>query len=127
METKIIVSDLFDNLPVSKKFLKSGSIEGSRIADIVEKIALSKKNISFKFILDRVEKFSTSGDNNLKNIVYTLYGKNVYDNVIELDYNYSGIKINGVIGNTNVNLILKYLNQINIFIENVSKNIDDEL
>lgn len=41
--TKIIVSNLFDNLPVRKKFLKSGSVEGSRIADIVEKIALSKK------------------------------------------------------------------------------------
>ena len=125
MELKLL--KVIDNLPVRKKFLKSGSIEGSRIADIVEKIALSKKNISFKFIQDRVEKFSGSGDNNLKNIVYTLYGKNVYDNVIELDYNYSGIKINGVIGNTNVNLILKYLNQINIFMENVSKNIDDEL
>lgn len=100
--TKIIVKNLFDNLPVRKKFLKSGSVEGSRIADIVEKIALSKKDISFKFIQDRVEKFSTSGDNNLKNIVYTLYGKNVYENVIDIDYNYGGIKITGVIGNTSL-------------------------
>ena len=100
--TKVIVSNLFDNMPVRKKFLKSGSVEASRIYDIVEKIALSHQDISFKYIQDGVEKFSTSGDNNLKNIIYTLYGKSVYENVLDVNSNINGIKIVGVIGNTSV-------------------------
>ena len=95
--TVIIVEDLFKNVPVRKKFLKSEKVETKLIHNMIEKIALSHKNVSIKYVEDGIEKFSSSGDNNLKNIVYTIYGKEIYDNLLDIDYNYNGIKASGVI------------------------------
>ena len=96
--TKIIVEDLFGKIPARKKFLKSSSIEAAKIYDIVEKISLSRKDISFKFVSDGRERFSTAGNNKLSNIIYTLYGKDITDNLIDVDKEINNIHISGVIG-----------------------------
>ena len=96
--TKIIVDDLFGKIPARKKFLKSSSIEAAKIYDIVEKISLSRKDISFKFVSDGRERFSTAGNNKLSNIIYTLYGKDITDNLIDVDKEINNIHISGVIG-----------------------------
>lgn len=95
--TNVIIEDLFEKIPVRKKFLKSPSVEANKIMEIVEKIALSHKEISFKYISDGRERFATAGDNNLKNIIYTLYGKEIYNNVIPIDNVKNNIKISGLI------------------------------
>ena len=96
--TKIIVEDLFGKIPARKKFLKSASLEAAKIYDIVEKISLSRKDISFKFVSDGRERFSTAGNNKLSNIIYTLYGKDITDNLIDVDKEINNIHISGVIG-----------------------------
>ena len=95
--TKIIVEDLFKNIPARKKFLKSASIEAAKIYDIVEKISLSRKDISFKFVSDNRERFSTPGNNKISNIIYTLYGKEVSDNLIDIDTIVNDVHITGVV------------------------------
>ena len=101
--TKIEVCDLFKKIPARKKFLKSASIEAAKIYDIVEKIALSRKDISFKFVSDKRERFSTAGNNKLNNIIYTLYGKDISDNLIEIDKTIDNIHLSGVLGKPQIN------------------------
>ncbi len=96
--TTVSINDLFNNMPVRKKFLKKNTVEASLIKDMIEKMALANPNISFKYVEDDIEKFSSSGDNNLRNIIYTLYGKEIYDNTFLINNNYNGIKINAIIG-----------------------------
>lgn len=95
--TTIIIRNLFENVPVRKKFLKSIQKEQSNVYDIVIKLAYTRPDISFKFIVDGSVRFSTSGDGKLKNILYTIYGKEVYDNLIEVNDDIRGIVISGYI------------------------------
>ena len=83
--TSVIVENLFDNVPVRKKFLKSVLKENSLTLDIVTKFSLSNPNIAFSLYIDGVEKYKTKGDGDVKLLIYGLYGKEVYDNLIKID------------------------------------------
>ncbi len=95
--TTVIVRNLFQNVPVRKKFLKGISKENSLIQDYVTKLALSKPSISFNLIIDGRQRFKSKGDGNLRQIIYELYGKEIYDNLIEVDGTEDGIKVYGFI------------------------------
>ncbi len=96
--TTIIVRNLFYNVPARRKFLNSPLTEGGYIADLVEHIALSKPHISFKFIHGKDVKFHTSGNNDLREIVYRIYGKDTADALIFVDYNHELMHITGFLG-----------------------------
>ncbi len=96
--TTIIVRNLFYNVPARRKFLNSPITEGGYIADLVERIALSKPHISFKFIHGKDVKFHTTGNNDLKEIVYRIYGKDTADELIAIDYTNEMMHMTGFIG-----------------------------
>lgn len=100
--TIITVRDIFFNTPARLKFLKSSSRELSVISDIVEKIALSNTNISFRYKIDDKLVFLTPGKGNLKDVIRTIYGKSIYSNIIEINEEDEDLKISGYIGNTNI-------------------------
>ena len=71
--TTIIARNLFFNTPARKKFLKTPVTEGTHVASVVEKIALSHPDISIRFIQNNQNKLYTSGNNNLKDLIYTVF------------------------------------------------------
>lgn len=97
--TTIIVKDLFYNVPARKKFLKSLSAEGSMVVDLIEHIALSHPEIGFRFTRDQRPVFQTSGNGDLKEVIYRIYGKETADNLIEFHLDDEILKGNGYIGN----------------------------
>ncbi|MBQ3124639.1 MAG: DNA mismatch repair endonuclease MutL [Clostridia bacterium] len=96
--TVIEVSDLFYNTPARRKFLKKETTEGGYISDILSRYIFAHPEISFKLIRDGKETIFSSGDNNLVNAVYCVYGKDYAKNMLEVDYEYNGIRITGLIG-----------------------------
>lgn len=96
--TTIIVRNLFYNTPARKKFLKSATTEGNYIQNLVEKLALSHPEISFKFINNNQIKLQTSGNCNLKDIIYQIYGKDIASNLVEITFESDEAKIKGYIG-----------------------------
>ncbi len=101
--TTVIVEDLFYNVPARKKFLKRDATEASYITSIVEKVAMSRPDISFKYIIDGEVKFITSGDNNTQNAIYAILGSDVAKKTIKVFREESGIKIEGFISSPNLN------------------------
>ncbi|MDC7278337.1 DNA mismatch repair endonuclease MutL [Butyrivibrio fibrisolvens] len=96
--TTFIVRQLFYNTPARKKFLKSESTEGSYVFDVVEHLALSHPEISFKFLLNGKEKLMTSGNGSLSDTIYQIYGRQIASNVLDIDYSDDKVSINGFIG-----------------------------
>ena len=96
--TILEVSDLFYNTPARKKFLKKPSVEGGYIADLMGRYVFAHPEISFKLIRDGKEVIFSSGDNNIINAVYSVYGKDYAKNMLEVNYEYNGIKVTGLIG-----------------------------
>ena len=96
--TSVIVEELFANVPARLKFLKKDTTEAMAVAAMVEKIALSKPHIAFKLIIDGKLKLETVGDGNLKNTVYSVFGKEFASKLIESSIEIDGIKIHGFIG-----------------------------
>ena len=97
--TTMIVKDLFYNVPVRRKFLKSDLIESNQISDIVYKIALGNLNISFKFIKDNKVILKTSKNNNMKSHIYSILGKEFSNNLTQVSFKENGIEIKGYISN----------------------------
>ncbi len=83
--TTIVSRDLFYNTPARRKFLKSAQTEASHVSDLVEKIALSRPDISVRFIVNGQNKLHTSGNNNLRDLIYTVYGREISSNLIPVD------------------------------------------
>lgn len=100
--TTMIVRDLFYNLPVRKKFLKSDLSEGNYVSDIVNKLALGNPDISFKFIRDNKTVLQTSQSNSLLDNIYSILGKDTAKSLIPLEYKDSRIKVKGYISNSNL-------------------------
>jgi DNA mismatch repair protein MutL len=96
--TTMIIRDLFYNIPVRKKFLKSDKTEANFVDDIMYKLALGNSHISFKYVKDNKVVFKTTKNNILSNI-YTLLGKDFYENLIKIDYLCENFKIYGYISN----------------------------
>lgn len=99
--TTIVVKDLFYNTPARHKFLKSNSAEKNYIGTIVNNIALSHPDISFRYIVDNKNIFTTQGNGDLYSSIYTIYGKEISKNLIEVDNEDQDIKLKGFITNTN--------------------------
>ena len=96
--TTLIVRDLFYNIPARMKFLKKDVQEGNYIASILENIAVSYPEISFKFIRDGKLNFSTPGDGNLKSAIYAVFGKEYTENLLPVEYEANGISVTGFTG-----------------------------
>ena len=96
--TTFLVKDLFYNTPARKKFLKSAQTEGSYIADMVEKLALSHPDISFKFIQNNQTKLHTSGNGNIKDLIYHVFGRDISASVLPVEFENELFSISGYIG-----------------------------
>ena len=96
--TTFLVRNLFYNVPARKKFLKSNQTEAGYISDLMERMALSRPDISFKFINNNQTKLQTSGNTNLKDIIYHIYGRDITANLIPVDREINGVRLSGFIG-----------------------------
>lgn len=96
--TTFIVRNLFYNTPVRKKFLKTAATEGAHVADLVEKIALSHPEISIRFIQNNQNKLHTSGNHNVKDIIYTVFGREIAASLLPVDKAGEAVSVKGFIG-----------------------------
>lgn len=96
--TTFLIKDLFYNTPARKKFLKSAQTEGAYIADMVEKLALSHPNISFKFIQNNQTKLHTSGNGNIKDLIYHVFGREISNAVLPVEIENELFAATGYIG-----------------------------
>ena len=96
--TTFIVRNLFFNTPARKKFLKSAMTEAGYISDIVERIALSHPEIAIRFINNGRHILNTSGNGNLKDVIYQIFGREITSNLLEVHFSAPDIQIGGFIG-----------------------------
>ena len=96
--TTFISRNLFFNTPARRKFLKTETTEAGHVADLVEKIALSHPEISIRLIVNNQNRLHTSGNHNLKDIIYTIYGREIAGNLLSVSEEREGMQISGFIG-----------------------------
>ena len=96
--TTVIVENLFANVPARRKFLKKDVTESMAVSAVVEKIALSKPDIAFKLIVDGNVKMETIGDGNMKNAIYSVFGREFAAKLIPTELEVDGIRVKGFIG-----------------------------
>ncbi len=96
--TTITVRNLFFNTPVRYKFLKKDYTESGYIEDAITRIALVNPNIAIKLINTGKTVIQTNGNGDLKSVIYSIYGKDVANGIMELSYKYEDITVTGVIG-----------------------------
>lgn len=96
--TTIIVENLFFNVPARRKFLKTVATEGRYISELLTKLALSRPDVRFKLTNNDKEVLSTPGDGDLTSTIRSLYGKNVAEELLAVDFKDEKIKITGYIG-----------------------------
>mgnify|MGYP000724707247 CR=1 FL=1 len=100
--TTIMVYQLFFNTPARKKFLKSDMTEASYISELMERLALSHPDVSFLFISNKKEKIHTSGNGNLMDTIYQIYGRQIASNLLAVEKETDLLTVCGFIGNSNV-------------------------
>ncbi len=93
-----LIRNVFYNTPARKKFLKSAATEAGYISDLLEHLALSHPEISFKFINNGQTRLHTSGNRNLRDIIYGIYGRDIAANLIEINADRDGMHLSGFIG-----------------------------
>lgn len=96
--TTLIVRSLFYNTPARRKFLKSKMTESGYVEAFMQRLALSRPDIAFKFICDNKNKMSTSGNGNIKDTIYHIFGRDVAMNLLETDWEQNGIRVRGFVG-----------------------------
>ena len=96
--TTVVVENLFYNVPARRKFLKKDATEAMNVTALVEKVALSRPDISIQLLVDGEEKFKTPGNSNLKDTIYAVFGKEFASKLIEADGTANGIRVHGFIG-----------------------------
>ena len=96
--TSITVRNLFFNTPVRYKFLKKDYTEAGYIEDAITRIALVNPNIAIKLINTGKTVIQTNGNGELKSVIYSIYGKDVANAILDVDYKYEDIHVTGVIG-----------------------------
>ncbi len=96
--TTLIVRNLFYNTPARKKFLKTAQTEASYIGDVMEHLALDNPTISFHFINNKDDKFSTSGNGDLKEIIYRIYGRDISVSLIPIKATEGSMTLEGYLG-----------------------------
>lgn len=95
--TTIVIRDLFFNTPARMKFLKKDVTEGNAVSSVMDKLALSHPEISFRFIREGKEVLHTPGDNKLSSAIYRVYGREFLSTLIPVEYEYEHIKVWGYI------------------------------
>ena len=96
--TTITVKELFYNTPVRYKFLKKDFTESGYIEDTITRIALANPNVSIKLINTGKISIQTTGSGKLEDVIYSIYGKEIAQNLLPVDYDYEDMKVTGVIG-----------------------------
>ncbi len=96
--TTFLVRNLFFNTPVRRKFLKQPATEGGYIVDLMEHLALSRPDISFKLLVGSQLKFHTSGNGDLKEVIYRIYGRDVAASLVPVQTQKDGVCVEGYLG-----------------------------
>lgn len=96
--TTITIENLFFNTPVRYKFLKKDFTESGYIEDVITRIALVHPEIAIRLVNTGKTIVQTSGNGDLKSVIYNIYGKDIAENLINIDYEYEGMRVSGVIG-----------------------------
>lgn len=96
--TTFLVRNLFFNTPARKKFLKSATTEAGYISELLERLAISHPEISFKFINNNKTILHTFGNNQLKDIIYHVFGRNIAQELIMIQHNLGAVSVEGYIG-----------------------------
>lgn len=96
--TTITIRELFYNTPVRYKFLKKDFTEGGYIEDAVSRISLIHPELSFRMTNNKKEIIRTSGNGDMQSVVYSIYGKDIAQNLVNVNFEYEGIKVTGVAG-----------------------------
>lgn len=128
--TQISVKDLFYNTPARRKFLKSNQAEAQAITDMVNKIAIGNPHIKIRYINNQKTIYETLGDGSSINAIRMIYGRDISENLIEVDYKSKYFSISGFLGNNNIyrgnrNHQHLYINGRYIKSPNISKKIND--
>lgn len=100
--TTFVVRDLFYNVPARRKFLKTPATEGGYINELMEKLSMSHPDISFKYINNGQLKLQTKGNNSLKDVIYSIYGRDITSNILEINLEDDIMNITGFIGRPGV-------------------------
>ena len=114
--TTVVVSDLFYNVPARRKFLKKDVTEAMNVSALVEKVALSRPEISIQLLIDGKEKFKTPGDGDLYKTIYAIYGKDFANKCIKVYGEANGVTVRGYVGRSDN--VKKNRNLMNVFINN---------
>ncbi|MDE6972795.1 MAG: DNA mismatch repair endonuclease MutL [Lachnospiraceae bacterium] len=101
--TTFLVHNLFYNTPARKKFLKQPQTEGGYVADMMEHLALSHPHISIKFVNNGQLRFQTSGNGDLKEVIYRIYGRDMAEALIPFSLNGQGFSVSGFLGKPECN------------------------
>lgn len=96
--TTFLIRQLFYNVPARRKFLKTAMTEASHVGDLMTRLALSHPDISFQFINNGQSRLHTSGNGNLRDVIYHIYGREIAANLLAADYHKNGVHITGFIG-----------------------------
>ena len=100
--TTMIARELFFNTPVRKKFLKTPATEGSYVSDLMEHMALSRPDVAFQFMVNGNVRFHTSGNGDLKEIIYRIYGREIAGQLLPFTAQMEGLSIDGFLGSPSV-------------------------
>ena len=101
--TTIIIRNLFYNTPARRKFLKSPTTETGYISDLMERLMISHPEVSFKYIVNNQVKLQSAGNNNSKDILYNVYGRDITKELLSVDFGTQNFKITGYIGKPVIN------------------------
>ena len=96
--TTFLVRQLFYNVPARRKFLKTPTTEAGHIQDLLIHLSLSHPEVAFVFLSNGQEKLRTSGNGNLKDVIYRVYGREIAANLLDIDYGKGGLRISGYLG-----------------------------
>lgn len=100
--TTFMIRNLFYNTPARAKFLKTPATEAGYISSIMEQMALSNANVAFKFVVNGQVRLHTTGNGSLKDVIYSIYGREIAKELVELHYEKDGISIGGFIAKPTV-------------------------
>lgn len=101
--TTILVRNLFYNTPARRKFLKQPQTEGSYVAELMEHLALSRPDVAFSFLINHQNKFHTSGNNDLKEVIYRIYGREIAGELTYIHIDREGFGVDGYLGKPIIN------------------------
>lgn len=128
--TTFIMRNLFFNTPARRKFLRQPATEGGYITDLMEHLALSRPDISFKFVLGSQTRFHTSGNGDLREVIYRIYGREIAASLVPIQTEENGITVEGYLGKpvivrSNRNFEIYYINGRFIKSNMVAKAIEE--